>query len=335
MSRGRQEDLYRGSGVSRIFAARMAFRRVSLRWKRYAFSAVLLAIFFFSLITGAMSMYYAGAVIHPKQTKAPPINKNLAYPYYSVSFKSRDETAQLYGWHFNARKTDCALIIVHGFGGNRFPFGADTLALIDAVIKIDFNVLVFDLRNSGSSEQGVSAFGLHEKNDVLGAIDYMRGAGYTQIALLGLSTGANAAAMAGAETAIEEVGALILDSPIIDMRQFILRLVNELNPGLPEFPFAYAVPMMVGLYLNGDVLDANVSRNLDIFLPRPVQLIHGNNDEIVSMADIISLYDAYMSRAVGQISIWNLPGAGHEGCFDYARDEYVERVTAFLRKVFL
>jgi len=381
MLRGKNVDLYRDGGVTKTFAARMAFRSASLKWKRYVFFAVLTALFFYVMITGAMSMFYAGAVIRPPQTQVVPINKNLAFPYSSVTFKSRDRegAATLYGWHFNAKKTDSALIIVHGFGSNRFPFDEQTLDLIEAIIKIDFNVLVFDLRNSGGSEPGVSAFGLHEKNDVLGAVDYMRDAGYSKIALLGVSTGANTAAMAGAASATEEIGALILDSPIVDMRLFILRLLHDLNPSLPEFPFTYAVPMMVGLYLNGDVLDANLNKNLylnaemqkpetqkpetqkpgakkpeeknpeakkpetkktesnkgpGVFLPRPVQLIYGSNDEIVSLDEITSLYDGYMSRAVGQISIWNVPGATHGECYFYAKDEYIERVTAFLRRVF-
>ena len=281
-----------------------------------------------------MSLFYAGLVIHPDQSAVTPINKNIAYPYTSVSINSRDENVQLNGWHFNAKNTANILIIVHGFGGNRFPFGEQTLEFIDAIIENDFNVLVFDLRNSGGNAAGMSAFGLHEKDDVLGAVDYAKSAGYENIALLGVSSGANAAAMAGAEASVEEIGALILDSPIVDIRSFILRLVHDINPKLPEFPFNIEVPAFVGLYLNGDVHDANPAGNLDKFMPRNVQIIYGNNDEIVSLSDITDLYEGYMSRAVGKISIWNVPGAGHGECFQTARDEYIERVAAFLRRVF-
>jgi fermentation-respiration switch protein FrsA (DUF1100 family) len=240
----------------------------------------------------------------------------------------------LSGWHFNARHTKNAVIIVHGFGENRFPFGDQTLDLIEALIDIDFNVLVFDLRNSGGAEPGISTFGLHEKNDVLGAVDYIRNAGYERIALLGISTGANAAAIAGAATSIEDVEALILDSPIVDIRGFIMGLVREKNPRLPEFPFNYGVPLLTGLYLIADVLDANAARNLYEFIPRSVLLIHGNNDEIVSMAENTALYDGYMSRAVGKISVWNVPGAGHGESFYSSKDEYLERITSFLARVF-
>lgn len=332
--------MYRDNSVSRIFAARLAFSGATHRWKRYVLLVALFIVFFYLVVTGVVSMYYAGVVIRPAQSPVTPIDRNLAYPYSSVFFKSREDKSRgdavtLGGWLFNAGKTDSALIIAHGFGGNRFPFGGQTLDLIDAMAAINFNVLVFDMRNSGASEAGVSAFGLHEMNDVLGAVDYMRNAGYTHIAVLGVSTGANAAALAGGVAAPDEIGALILDSPIVDMRRFIMRLVRGMNPKLPEFPFAYEVPMMVGVYINGSVPDANLVTNLNKYMPRPVQLIHGNNDEIASLAEITAVYDSYMSGAVGRISIWNVPGAGHAECFPTARDEYIGRVSAFLQRAFI
>ena len=307
---------------------------VTLKWKRYAFLVLLFFLFLYFIITGAMSLYYAGEVIRPSQSPVAPIDRNIAYPYTSMSFRSREDNVLLNGWYFNAKNTNGILIIVHGFGGNRFPFGERTLDFIEAIIANDFNVLAFDLRNSGGSGSGTSSFGLHEKNDVLGAVDYARSAGYENIAILGVSTGANAAAIAGAQASVEEVGALILDSPIVDMSNFIMNLVREINPKLPDFPFGIEAPIFTGLYINGDIRDANAAKNLDGFMPRHVQIIYGNNDEIVSLADITGLYEGYMSRAVGKISIWNVPGASHGECFYAAGDEYIERVVTFLKRVF-
>ena len=335
MSGGRQELKYRGGNDQGGYPENTALPGTATRWKRFILLAFLFFIFVYTVITGVLSMNYAGQVIHPPQTKAPPINRNIAHRYVSVSFKSGDGAIQLYGWHFNAKKTTDALIIVHGFGGNRFPFGEQTLDLIEAVIAIDFNVLAFDLRNSGGSGTGISTFGLHEMNDVKGAVDYMRGAGYTNIAVLGVSTGAGAAALAGAAMPMEDVGALILDSPIVDTGRFIMHLLREKRPGLPEFPFDAIVPVLTGVYINGVVADADVGTSLDGFIPRNVQLIYGNNDEIVSLDEIMGLYNGYMGRAVGKISIWNVPGAGHGECYAVAREEYIDRVATFLRRVFM
>lgn len=334
MSRGRQDKFHRIGGDTGVFSDKTAVRPPLIKWKRFIVLSFLFLVFVYAIITGVMSMSYAGEIIHPPIAPVMPINKNLGYPHTSVSFKSRDETVQLYGWHFNAKKTPNILIIAHGFGGNRFPFGGETPELIEAVISAGFNVLVFDLRNSGGSGSSISTFGYHEKYDVLGAIDYLRAAGYENIAILGISTGANAAAMAAAEAPMEDVGALILDSPVVDTGRFIMRLVREKKPNLPEFPFDFEVPLLAGVYINGSVGDIDAGVNLKKFMPRPVQIIYGTNDDITSLADITELYNGYMSGAVGKISIWNVPGAGHAGCFDYARDEYLERVTAFLTRVF-
>ena len=321
-----------------FFAGGVAFQRVAFKWKRFATLLLLFIAFVYFAVTGAMSFIYAGEAIRPAQEAVSPIDRNLAYPYTSVTFRSRESNAHdnvlLSGWHFNASDTSNILIIVHGFGGNRFPFGAQTLDFIESVIENGFNVLAFDLRNSGGAGSGASAFGLHEKYDVLGAVDYAKNAGYKNIVLFGVSTGANAAAMAGAEASMEEVGALILDSPIVDTGNFIMYLIRSKNPKLPDFPFAFETPMFAGLYLNGDIRDADAGVNLEGFMPRNVQLIYGNNDEIVSLAEITALYDGYMSRAVGKISIWNVPGAGHGECFFTSRDEYFERVATFLKRVF-
>ena len=312
----------------------MTYREEPRKWKLAAFLTALTLVFLLAIFTVVISMYYAGIVIRPPRKTVEPININIAYPYSSVSFRSRDDMVQLYGWHFSPNKTENALIIAHEFGGNRFPFGMDTIELIDAMAAAGYNALTFDMRNSGNTEEGISAFGLREKYDVLGAVDYMRKAGYTNVAVLGVSTGANAAAAAGAESEKSEIGALILDSPIVDMRKFIMRLVREKNPDLPDFPFDFEIQAFAGFYAAANISDANAAHSLDMYMPRPVQLIYGNNDEIVSHDEITGLYDDYMNRAVGKISIWSVPGAGHGECFYTARDEYLERVMTFLRRVF-
>ncbi|MDR3121282.1 MAG: alpha/beta fold hydrolase [Clostridiales bacterium] len=337
MKRGKQSNLSKNGNFFQIFVSGIAFREVSLKWKRYVFLAAVVLAFLYALISVGLSVYYAGRVIHWPLSPVAPIKQNLAYEYSAVSFRSREEEGSvlLRGWHFRPNKTDRAVILVHEFGGNRFPFDMDTLDLISAFAREGFNTLVFDLRNSGDAEAGMTAFGLREKADVLGAVSYMQNVGgYKNIVLFGLSTGANTAAMAAAETSPAEVGALILDSPIVDMRQFILYRVREWSPQLPDFPFRYTIPMMTEVYLNGDAARADIGTNLDACVPRPVLLIHGNNDEIVSKSDATAVYDRYLTQAVGRISIWNVPGVGHAEAFFREREEYIERITAFLRRVY-
>jgi pimeloyl-ACP methyl ester carboxylesterase len=321
-----------GGDTLRYFVTTVAFREVRLKWKRYVLFAAAAAFFFYAVFAGALSLYYASALIHPRVSPVSPIKENIGFEYSSVSFKSADEAITLRGWLFGPRTAKSALILVHGFGGNRFPFGMDTLDIVAAMSGIGYSVLAFDLRNSGDSTRSVSTFGMHEKNDVLGAVAYMKGLGCKNIVLHGVSTGANAAALAASQTPTADVAALILDSPVVRVSSFVLREMRERFPRAPDFPFRHTVPLMTGLYLNGDIDDADIGAALSGFVPRPVMLIHGDNDEIASKADITAVYDAYLAQAVGRISLWSVRGAGHAETFGADRAAYLERVEAFLAR---
>ncbi|MDR1439574.1 MAG: alpha/beta hydrolase [Clostridiales bacterium] len=318
------------SDILRYFATTVAFREVRLKWKRYVLFAAAAAFFFYAVFAGAMSLYYASAIIHPDASPVAPIKENLGFEYAGVSFRSSDDSVTLRGWLFGPRAARNAVILVHGFGGNRFPFGEDTLKIVAAMGGIGYNVLAFDLRNSGDAARGVSTFGMYEKNDVLGAVAYMKGIGYKNIVLYGVSTGANAAALAASRTPTADVAALVLDSPVAQANSFILHKLRERFPKAPDFPFRRTVPLMAGLFLNGDVGEADIGPALSGFVPRPVLLIHGDNDEIVSKAEMAEVYEGYLAQAVGRASLWNVRGAGHAGAFAAGGEEYLGRVESFI-----
>jgi alpha-beta hydrolase superfamily lysophospholipase len=332
MGDGSEKKNSSNNGILRNFATAAAFRGVTLKWKRYVVFAAAAAFFFYAAFSGAMSLYYAGMVIHPEARPVAPIKENIGVEYISVSFRSAEDAVTLRGWLFGPRSSASAMILVHGFGENRFQFGADTIDVVKAMMDIGYDVLAFDLRNSGDSTPGVFTFGVHEKYDVLGAIAYARGLGYKNIVLHGVSTGANAAALAASETSMGEVGAVILDSPVVDIREYVLYSVRKRFPKAPDFPFRYTTPVMVGLYVNGDIERAGIGEGLAGFAPRPVLLIHGDNDDIVPKAEIMSVYNSYMERAVGQISLWNVRGAEHSAAFYVDREAYIDRIRTFIQR---
>jgi fermentation-respiration switch protein FrsA (DUF1100 family) len=59
--------------------------------------------------------------------------------------------------------------------------------------------------------------------------------------------------------------------------------------------------------------------------PRPLLLIHGEEDETVPVRHAQLLFDA----AGDPKQLWRLPGVGHVGAYFADRPEYVRRVTAF------
>jgi pimeloyl-ACP methyl ester carboxylesterase len=86
---------------------------------------------------------------------------------------------------------------------------------------------------------GLISLGYHERNDVLGAVDYIRrryqdSADRPEIVLMGVSMGAAATLEAAAES--KDYAAIILDSPFSSIRETVTRHCWLLLR-LPKYPF--------------------------------------------------------------------------------------------------
>ena len=103
-------------------------------------------------------------VMHPKYTCSEehfiycgdPSQLDLAFD--DIAFKSADGT-DLSGWYIPAQASDKAVIFVHGHGADRH----EGMRWFKAVHGAGFNILVFDLRNSGANAQTFSTMGYFER----------------------------------------------------------------------------------------------------------------------------------------------------------------------------
>ena len=117
----------------------------------------------------------------------------LAYEEVEFSPRGWDELT-LRGWWMPAEEARGTVIRVHGVDSNRNSL----LGLAAPLAAAGYSVLAFDLRGHGESDDARMGAGLDERDDVLGAIDYVvreRGAG--AIFLHGNSYGGAIALMAG------------------------------------------------------------------------------------------------------------------------------------------
>jgi alpha-beta hydrolase superfamily lysophospholipase len=318
-----------------------------LKWKRYVLLVIVIALFACAIVIAGISAYAGNAAIRIGAVDIPPININMAVDFSSVNFKSIYGAATLRGWLFKAPSSKSIVIMVHGMGENRFQYGSDTLEVVSTFIDGGFSVLAFDMRSAGGAESGMFTYGLEEMNDVLGAINYVREQKYENIIVYGFSTGANAAVMAsanpvaatGASTVITQefldglsnsVNALILDTPITDIRGFIMHVLSDKGFELPDIPFKYTIPFAANLFINGEVQSVDVGENLSHFVPRPVLILHGGKDAIVAEQGLDELYESYSGAAAGKISIWSDPDAGYMESYNNSRQEYLESISNFL-----
>ena len=277
------------------------------------------------LITG----YESWVLLHPEKEPIGTFSSNIVPEYRDISIPGSDES--LKGWLFQAGNSDRAVILVHSYGKNRLQFGIDTVDLIKELLNKGYGVLAFDLRNSGESGGKDSAFGYSEKNDVKAAINYMKKQGWVHITLLGFSTGADAALLAAADGS--SVDAVIADSPYADLKSYLNSSVNQWTH-LPPLLLNQVITYGIEVTSNIDMKKASPVNLITAENPPHLLLIHGKDDKIIPVVNSIELYQKYSALNPSGAEFWQTGDDGHATSFIKYKDEYLNRVFAFLDKVY-
>ena len=169
-----------------------------------------------------------------------PDDYGLAYE--EVEFSPRDwPDITLRGWWVPAEEPKGVVVRVHGVDSNK---GA-RLGLVRALVDGGYSVFAFDLRGHGESDEAAMGAGLHEVDDVRGAVDYVvaeRGAEAGKVFLHGLSFGGAIVLMEGADD--PRVGGVFADSSFAALGDMIVQEVAD-RTILPEAAAAALRPGMV------------------------------------------------------------------------------------------
>jgi dipeptidyl aminopeptidase/acylaminoacyl peptidase len=159
-----------------------------------------------------ITAFFARLLINPPRRRLWTMPSSLGLPFEDVHFPARDGL-RLSGWFIprkraNQRGSDTTIILVHGWPWNRLGWAneniltdvpgsepVELLHLAHALHTVGYNVFMFDMRNHGQSTAARPVtFGLHEANDLLGAVDYLCGRDNIdseRIGVIGFSAGAN------------------------------------------------------------------------------------------------------------------------------------------------
>lgn len=252
----------------------------------------------------------------------------LGLSYEEARFSARGEAVELGGWFIPA-PTDSppgpALILVHGKDGCRTcAFDQSAIALAGALQGRGFSVLMIDLRGHGGSGDGRFTFGLRERNDINGAVDWLLARGFApgQIGLLGESMGA--ASAIGAAAAEPAIGALVADSSYAELLP-VLEQEFPKTSGLPGFLLPGAV-LMGRLVVGEDLASLRPVDEIRRLAPRPVLIVHAAGDPVIGVDH------AHRLAAAAGVTPWIIPGDSHTDTFTHAPDAYAERVAAFFTR---
>ena len=242
----------------------------------------------------------------------------------AVSFKNQDGQV-LSGILLKRSNAKANLVLCHGYRGCK--------ELMYGYVDIfpHFNILLFDFRAHGQSEGRIISIGCHEYQDVIAATEFMKNATQMQdvslpLILLGISMGGASAIKAASELPTL-CDALIIDSTFSDLRKIMIKGFT-IKSGLPYYPF---FPVIRWMFENA--ADCSISAMNSAFyakkISKPVMLIHSCNDNFISPANTLKIYENLNQSKYSKV--WIGPKCRHGWLHSYYSDLYRKKVSKFLR----
>ena len=249
-----------------------------------------------------------------------PLSRQIAYSDVCYAGSLGETPA----W-FVPGKAAVWLIVVHGRGAGR----TDALRLLSSAVDAELPTLVISYRNDPEAPGGASRqyrYGVDEWRDLEAAVVYARDHGAQGVVIAGYSMGAAIALAFMRESPLAiEVRALVLDSPMLDLRSTVRS--NLESAGLPAF--FVPLPMWIAAARNDLDWDQTDYRQEAAALRVPVLLFHGTGDETVP----VELSDGLAAARPDIVEYHRVPGAHHVGSWNLDPRAYESETHDFLVQV--
>lgn len=285
---------------------------------------VLIVLVVLYLVIGAYAASTLTEVKEHPQYSDTPATFGLAYE--DVRFTARGDDVEIAAWYLPHEGSTRAVILVHGTDASKQNAISGTyVKFASSLNKAGFAVLMIDLRAHGESEGERYSFGVYERRDVLGAVDWLLDQGFKpgSIGTLGISLGASATIGATAEDTA--IGVMVVDSAFADIAPLI-ELKWEEASGLPMF-------FLPGVYLMNQILygyDLGGIRPVDEIVditPRPILILHCTTD-----IDVDISHAEQLAEAVPHAETWYIEGCDHAEVYRDFPQEYEEHVITFFEE---
>jgi dienelactone hydrolase len=241
-----------------------------------------------------------------------PVGAAPGAEYQEVAFDAGDGL-RLTGW-YRPTQNGATVLLVHGGGSDR----QGSVAHARMLTRHGYGVLLYDSRGRGHSEGSSNGYGWGWRQDVEGALDFLKARPEVdprRIGALGTSTGADALV----ETAPDrpELRAVVADGTAAMGYEDWHRLRGNTLAAVPGFLMFKTMEVLSG---DGQppALEDRVRE-----LRQPLLLVSAGRAEEY---EFNVLYD----RAGGEnVDHWNLPDVGHTDAVHDAAEAYEARVTGF------
>jgi dipeptidyl aminopeptidase/acylaminoacyl peptidase len=258
----------------------------------------------------------ARKAVEPIETGAPAHPGDIGLEHEDVRFTT-DDGVTLDGWLIpSGRDSRAAVVLMHGFSWHRLPWLTEFVPWIQP----RYNVLQFDFRGHGRSDDAPITLGTLEQRDVAAAVRFLQGRGYGPIALMGVSMGASVAIMAAPDL---PVAAVIADAAYARLENPI---GNRLRQGHYPLPRLGARLVVLAASLRARTWLRDPVQRVGRIAPRGLLLIAPRDDRLVDWTQS----EALLAAAGEPKELMVVDGAAHSDAHAVAGQDYERRVLGFL-----
>lgn len=205
--------------------------------------------------------------------------------YEDVTLSSRGDGLDIAAWYIPSTDNQRAIILVHGYNDSRtHAFADEFVSFAGKLHDAGFSVMMIDLRGHGESADARFTFGIKERQDVLGAVDWLEAHGYQpgKIGVLGYSLGAGS--IIGAAADEPAIGAVWADSLFADIGPVLENGWTGIS-GLPQV-FLYSTEAMIRLFYGYDITASRPIEDLARLGSRPIFLAHCQQDNLIPISNM-------------------------------------------------
>ncbi len=277
-------------------------------------------------VGGLTTLAATGAALYTAWTVNGPRRPDLDYAFtpFEVGLPAEDvelrsaDGVRLSGWWFDQPGSSRVIICCHGHRGSK----SDMLGIGPGLFRAGNSVLLFDFRGCGNSDDGPQSLAHNEQQDLKGAIEWVRRrCPQARIGVVGFSMGASVATLVVAdEPAVE---AVVLDSPFSTVRDVISSAYRRYK--LPVRPLIDLADLATKLRYGYTFAEVAPVEAISRIAPRPVLLLHGDQDRIIPVSHGYQMYAA----AGDPKELVIFPGADHCGGYFADRPAYIAKVAGF------
>ena len=271
-----------------------------------------------------VALFVAETLTKPRRRALVSSPAALDLIHEDVTFTSTVDAVTLRGWFLPVAGSDRAVVIAHGRNSTRTGDNGQLLPDAAALVGSGYNVLLFDFRAHGLSGGTRYTLGAAEQRDVLGAVAYLAGRGFSAERLGVWAHSMGAAAVLLAAAASPALHTIVADSSFARLDDLLARELPRAS-GLPGFfnpPILFFGKMLFGM----DTTILNPVDAVGALPPGSLFVIHAEADGLVPVE-----HAHRIAAAAGPAvhDLWIVPGARHDRVSAVVPDEYRARVLAF------